>query len=221
MRSLLGGATGERMELADYYTDFQWYYSRAREFWKLERGQVYSEPGDESWKAFDDGDWDKAMRLLEDRRADLIEYFRDNTSRGLATRRVRIVSLPPTGYLQWELNLLKIRDELGGPVRILLDSDVADFEDQGPVPDIYTLDDCLMYEAVYDDHGVIDHARRYTDKILVERCRNFIADLYAHGEPISDFFAREISPLSPARPSRQSIPHDYLEQAGRPRPIRS
>jgi Family of unknown function (DUF6879) len=221
MSSLLGGATGVRLELADYYTDFQRSYSRAREFWKLERGQTYSEPGDESWKAFDNGDWDKAMRLLEDRRADLIEYFRDNASRGLVTRRVRIVSLPPTGYLQWELNLLKIRDELGGSVRILLDDEVAGFEDQGPVPDIYTLDDCLMYEAMYDDHGVLDHARRYTDKILVRRCRNFIADLYARGEPIRDFFQREISHLPSARPSRQSIPHDYLEQAGRPRPIRS
>jgi len=209
------------MELADYYADFQRHYSRAREFWKLERGQVYSEPGDASWKAFDNGDWYKAMRLLEDRRSDLVEYFRENASRGLATRRIRIVSLPPTGYLQWELNLLKIRDELGGPVRILLDSDVADLEDQGRMPDVYTMDDCVMYEAVYDGHGVLDHARRYTDKILVGRCREFIADLYARGEPISAFFQREISHLPPARPSRQSIPHDYLEQAGRPLPIRS
>jgi hypothetical protein len=221
MPSLLGGVTGERMELADYYADFQRHYSQATEFWKLERGQVYSEPGDESWKAFDNGDWDKAMRLLEDRRPDLIEYFRDNASRGLATRRVRIVSLPPSGYLHWELSLLKIRDELGGPVRILLDGELADFEDQGPVPDVYTMDDRVMYEAVYDDHGVLDHARRYTDKILVRRCRHFIADLYARGEPISDFFQREILHLHPTRPSSQSIPHDYLEQAGRPRPIRS
>ncbi len=161
------------------------------------------------------------MRLLEERRGELADYFRVNASQGLATRRIRIVSLPPSTYVQWELNLLKIRDELGGPVRILLDTDVADIEDEGPLPDIYTMDDHVMYEAVYDAHGVLDHALRYTDKALVIRCRDFIADLYSRGEPISSFFQREIAHLPPARPARQAIPHDYLEQVGRPRPIRS
>jgi hypothetical protein len=41
------------MELAAYYADFQLHYNQAREFWKLERGQVFAEPGDTSWVAFD------------------------------------------------------------------------------------------------------------------------------------------------------------------------
>lgn len=73
---------------------------------------------------------------------------------------------------------------------------------------------------VYDGNGVLDHALRYTDKALVGRCRDFIAGLYGRGEPVSGFFRREIAPLPPPRPARQAVPHDYMEQAGRPQPHR-
>lgn len=216
---LLDGATGERMELPAYYADFEKNFSRARQFWKLERGQVFAEPGDDSWEAFDRGDWDESMRLLEARRADLVRYHRENAR--TRTARIRIVSLPLTPYMQWELNLLRIRDETGGPVRVLLDSDVASLEDEGPLPEIYTMDDMVMYEAVYDGNGVLEAALRYTGPELVSRGRDFISGLYERGEPIGDFFRREVAHLPPARPGRPAIPRDYLAQTGRPGPIRS
>jgi hypothetical protein len=217
----LGDAIGERMELPAYYADFQWNRARIREFWKLERGQVFAEPGDASWEAFDGGDWDESMRLLEARREDLKQYNQETADAGAATQRIRIVSLPVTPYLQWELHLLRIRDETGDPIRILRDTAVADLEDRGPLPEIYTMDDAVMYQAVYDDLGVLEHALRYTDPVLVSRCRDFIAALYARGEPISDFFQREIAHLPPPRPADPAIPRNYLETTGRPGPIRS
>ena len=217
----LGDAVGERLELPAYYADFQRTFRYAREFWKLERGQVFAEPGDASWEAFDAGDWDEAMRLLEERRQDLKRYHKENTAAGTQTRRIRIVSLPVTPYLQWELHLLKVRDETGGPVRILDVSAVAALEDQGPLPDIYTMGDAVMYQAIYDERGVLEYALRYTSQPLVARCRDFIADLYRRGEPIARFFAREISHLPPPRPLAPAVPHDYLARTGRPRPIRS
>lgn len=217
----LGDAVGERMELSAYYPDFQYNFAHAREFWKLERGQVFAEPGDVSWEAFNSGDWDESMRLLADRREDLKRYHRENAAAGTITRRIRIVSLPVTPYLQWELHLLRIRDEAGGPIRVLRDIAVADLEDQGPLPDIYTMDHAVMYQAVYDDHGVLEHALRYIDRTLVRRCRDFIADLYALGEPIGPFFQREIAHLPPPRPTGPAVSRDYLERAGRPHPIRS
>jgi hypothetical protein len=83
------------------------------------------------------------------------------------------------------------------------------------------MDDTVMYQAVYDEHGVLDHALRYTDQELVRRCRDFIADLYARGEPIGDFFEREIAHLTPPHPAEPTIPRDYLARTGRPIPIRS
>jgi hypothetical protein len=217
----LGDAVGERLELSEYYADFQRNFRRTREFWKLERGQVFAEPGDASWEAFDAGDWDEAMRLLEERREDLKRYHKENAAAGTQTRRIRIVSLPVTPYLQWELHLLKVRDEAGGPIRILSASAIADLEDQGPLPDIYTMDDTVMYQAVYDDRGVLAYALRYTSRPLIARCRGFIAGLYRRGEPIASFFAREIAHLPPPHPLAPAIPQDYLVRTGRPRPIRS
>lgn len=217
----LGDAVGERLELKAYYADFQRQFRHAREFLKLERGQTFAEPGDPSWEAFDRGDWTTAMRLLQERREDLRRYHQENAANGTRTRRIRIVSLPLTRYLQWEMHLLRLRDETGGPIRILLDTAVADLEDEGPLPDIYTMDRDVMYQAVYDEHGVLEYARRYTDTNLVSRCRDFIEDLYDRGEPISSFFTREVVCLPPPRPSEPAIPEDYLERTGRPYPIRS
>lgn len=216
----LGDMVGERLELPEYYADFQRDFEHAREFWKLERGQVFAEPGDASWEAFNSGDWDESMRLLEERRDDLKRYHDETAAAGTATCRIRIVALPPSPYLQWELQLLKVRDETGGPVRVLDESAVARLEDLGPLPDIYTMDRHVMYQAVYDELGVLAYALRYTDKPLVSRCRDFIAELYRRGEPIGSFFAREIAPLPPPRLAEQ-LPGDYLETTGRPRPIRS
>ena len=116
---------------------------------------------------------------------------------------------------------MKVRDEAGGPIRILYASAVADLEDQGPLPDIYTMDDTVLYQAVYDERGVLEYALRYTSRPLVARCRSFIADLYSRGEPIAGFFSREIADLPPPRPLAPAVPQDYLARTGRSRPIRS
>lgn len=214
----LGDADGERLELPEYYADFEDNFRHAREFWKLERGQVYAEPGDDSWEAFNRGDWDEALRLLEADRQELKRFF---SAAGAESRRIRIVSLPVTPYLQWELHALKIRDESGRPIRILPLSAVADLEDQGSLPEIYTMDRNVMYQAMYDAHGVLAYALRYTRKPLVSRCRDFIAELYGRGEPIASFFAREIAHLPPPHLAGPALPGDYLETTGRPGPIRS
>jgi hypothetical protein len=217
----LDGAVGERLELSEYYADFLDIRTRSTEFWKLERGQVYAEPDDEGWRAFDRGDWDEALRLNEERRAGLADSHREDAAHGLASHRVRIVSLPPSDYLQWELDLLRIRDEAGHTVRVLLDSAVADLEDNGPLPDLNLLGTDVMYQIVYDGNGVLDHAIRYTDEALVLRWRDFVVGLFGRGEPMSAFFQREIAWLPAPIRGRQAIRHDYFEHAGRPQPPRS
>jgi hypothetical protein len=66
MPSPLGGAVGERLELSAFYDASDGDIARAREFWKLERGQAFAEPGNASWEAFARGDWDESLRLIED-----------------------------------------------------------------------------------------------------------------------------------------------------------
>lgn len=217
----LDGAVGERLELSAYYADIADNRARSKEFWKLERGQVYAEPNSESWRAFDRGNWEESLRLGEERRAELVESRHRDAARGMTSRRIRIVSLPPSAYLQWELYFLKIRDEAGHPINVLLDGEVADLEDHGPLPDLNLLDSGVIYQVIYDGNGVIDHAVRYSDEALVKRCRGFIADLFGRGEPIGEFFKREVAHLPPPRPARKAVRHDYFEHAGRPVPPRN
>jgi len=217
----LGAAAGERLTLPGLYAAHDRDFAGAREFWKLERGQSFAEPGNASWDAFAAGDWEESLRRIEDSREGLIRHHRDAAAAGTSTYRIRIVSLPPTPYLQWELHFLKMRDETGGLTRVLLDTAVADLEDQGPLPDIQTIDRDVMYQPVYDANGVAEHGLRYTDKDLVSRCRDFIAGLYARGEPIAAFFQREIAHLPPPRSPGPALPADYLEARDRLRPARA
>ena len=216
----LNGAAGRLIELDEYYEDFERNFWHIREFWKLERGQTFAEPGDASWEAFNRGDWARAMRLLEERRADLLDYHREAGEAGVATFRIRVVDKLITPYLQWELNLLKIRDETGGPIRVIDATAVAEFEAEEPLPEIYTLDDKVMYQAVYDANGVLERAIKYTDPDVIRHSRDFIRRLYDLGEPIGPYFQREVEALPPTRPER-ALPASYLDESGRPGPIRS
>lgn len=220
MLELLDGAVGTRMDLDDYYRDFERHFWQVNEFWKLERGQTFAEPGDASWEAFNQGDWAESLRRLEIRRSDLLSYHRQAAEAGVSTCRIRVVEEPLSAYLQWELNLLKIRDETGGPIRVIDASEVAEFEADGPLPELYTLGDAVMYQAIYDDRGVLAYALKYTDAQLIGRSRDFIRRLYERGEPVGSYFEREVKALPPARPEHP-LPAGYLDETGRPGPIRS
>ncbi|MBO0821468.1 MAG: hypothetical protein J2P26_11545, partial [Nocardiopsaceae bacterium] len=130
----------ERLELPAYHAEFRKRFERARECWRLDRGQVFAVPGDESWEAFRRGDWEESLRLISGRRAELAEDRRRNDARGMTIRRVRVVALPPGPYVQWELRLLLLRYEHGQPARVLLDRDITGVEELTRLPEISTLD---------------------------------------------------------------------------------
>jgi len=201
MHDLFGGATGERLELDAYYADFEeklWSTS-APGFWKLERQQFFKEPGNESWEAFEKGDWQESMRIIEAERPGMIDYYRKIEEHGFVNRRVRVVEQPIIPYLQWELHVLRMRDQYGGKVRIVTGEQVADFERDAPLPEIYTHGTTVMYQAVYDDDGVLESARRFVDRDLVVRCQRFIQDLYEIGQPLAPFFNEHVAVLPPPR----------------------
>ncbi|WP_432825700.1 DUF6879 family protein [Dactylosporangium sp. CA-092794] len=201
MRDPLGGAGGERMELDVYYTDFEKHFWTITElgFWKLERQQFFKEPGYDSWEAFAKGDWNESLRLLEAGRADMADYHRRVEEQGFVARRVRVVDEPITPYLQWELHALRIRDQCGGSVRIVSPDQVAEFEHDAPLPEIYTLGATVMYQAIYDDDGVLESVRRFVDRDRIVRCQRFIQDLYEAGQPLQPFFDSHVATLLPPR----------------------
>lgn len=189
--------SGERLALADYWPDFTRRFWETKEpgFWKLERQQTFKEPNEPSWRAFAAGDWDECVRLIQEKRDELSAYFQRVADSGFINRRVRVVGKPITPYLQWELNVLALRHEYGGLTRVVEEPQVAALEEWGPLPEIYTLGTEVMYEAVYDQDGVLEAANRFTDRALIIECQRFIERLYTVGEPLDEFFAREVAPL--------------------------
>ncbi|MDH6627966.1 hypothetical protein M2271_005795 [Streptomyces sp. LBL] len=204
MRSPLHGAVGERMALKDYYADFEKYFWHCGDlgFWKLERQQTFKEPGYDSWEAFWRGDWDESLRLLETGRADMAEYHRKVEQHGFVARRARVVEEPLSDYMQWELHALRIRDQCGGPIHVTDAERVAQYEQDGPLPEISTLGNQVMYQALYDEQGILVAARKFVDRQLVLRCRELIVSVYNAGEPLAHWFNGHVAPLPP--PQRQA-----------------
>lgn len=192
MRELLQAVRGARLPLKDYQADFQQHFWRigAAGFWKLERQQTFAEPRSPSWQAFARGAWDEAMHRLEDQRPDIADYYRRIAEAGFRTKRVRVLAEPLTPYLRWELQLLRLRSEYGAGMRVVREDQVERFEESGPLPEVCTLGDEVMYEVRYDTDGALAGGIRYRDPELIARCRGFIRDLYDRGEELAAFADR-------------------------------
>ncbi|MEU8672524.1 DUF6879 family protein [Streptomyces anulatus] len=194
---------GEVLSRADYLADFgRVHQSGIRLLAKIERGQTFTEQGSPSWDAFASGDWAGALRLIEDERDSTAAYFRDAARRGLAFRRVRVVEFPVSPYLQWEMNVFRLRSELGEEIRVLDARRITDLERDAPVPEVIVLGRSVMYAVVYDDELKGAGARRFTDPDQVNRTTREFEALYAMGEGFPEFFEREIAPLAPPTADR-------------------
>ncbi|MFE3719136.1 DUF6879 family protein [Streptomyces cyaneofuscatus] len=189
---------GEVLSRDDYLADFSRVHaSDISLLAKIERGQTFQEPGSPSWEAFAAGDWSGALRLMEAERESTAAYFRDASERGLVFRRVRVVELPVSPYLQWEMNVLRLRSESGERIRVLGAGKIADLERDAEVPEVVILGDSVMYAVIYDADQKGAGARRFTDRGQVRRTTEEFEVLYARGEEFSEFFDREIAPLGP------------------------
>lgn len=210
---------GHTMTLGAYYADFDHNYRKHdTTFWKFERGQHYAEPHDASWQAFQRGDWDTALDLIEQRRPQLTEHHEQLTAQGIATHRVRIVDYPLTPYLQWELHLLNVRHQTGGPVHIYPAHLLAPLEHTGhELPDLNICAPHAIYIPNYDDNGVLASATKYPWGNSITR---YVKHLYKLGRPVDDYFATHVAHLPPPALPPQ-LPDDYLETAERPQPTRT
>lgn len=183
-------AEGVTLPAPAYRTEFYDHFRRMNGVvWKLERAQHFHEPDVPSWVAMMDGDWARSFALIEDMR------FADDLPPGAEVRRLRIVDLPLTAYMQWEIALLVARTRAGERARALHASQVRHLERFAPLPEALILGPDLMYEILYDDMGAHIGGRRITDPLVIEPCAQLIEKLFAAAEDIPSFFEREVAPL--------------------------
>ncbi|MFJ6811360.1 DUF6879 family protein [Streptomyces anulatus] len=192
------GGAGEILPRDVYLADFSRVHKSGISLLaKIERGQTFKEQGSPSWESFASGDWAGALRLIEEERASVAAYFQDAAQRGLVFRRVRVVEFPVTPYVQWEMNVFRLRSELGEEIRVLDARKISDLEREAPVPEVIILGNAVMYAVIYDDELKGAGARRFTDPDQVSRTSREFEALYAMGEGFPEFFEREIAPLDP------------------------
>lgn len=180
---------GERLVREAYRRDFRQREAvlRNRDSWKLERRQHFEEQAVPSYDAFRRGDWDEAMRLLEERRDSLLAIAREDEERNSFFHRVRVVETPLTPYMRWELCSLRIRAECGERIRVVDAGTVAPSERRGPLPEVVVLGGRTLYCVLYTESGVPDGAFRYTAPYLVRCWEDYIRGLYETGEDVRSY----------------------------------
>ncbi|MFF3753385.1 DUF6879 family protein [Streptomyces sp. NPDC002018] len=190
---------GERLVRDIYKRDFRERLAaiQNQDSWKLERRQHFEELGSASRDALTQGDWGRSLRLIEERRDDVLASVREDERRGSRFHRVRVVEKPLTPYLQWELYSLRQRAECGGRIRTVDAEVVAASEDNGLLPEVVVLGGHTLYEVLYNESGVPCGAVRYTDAGIVGRWESYIKELYEAGEDVESYFAREVAHLPP------------------------
>jgi len=196
-------SSGTRLSQEEYARDFAdnlWAPDKAGT-WKLERMQFYDETGFPSWDAFAAGNWERSLELYDAMRPELRSFYRKYEDRGSRFCRVRIVETPLTPYLQWEMHCLRIRAESGERIRVVPAREISGLEPPGhPAPDLVSLCGATLYATEYDQAAKPDGARRFTDPTVITRYENFASELFAAGEDLQAYFAREVAPVPP--PSR-------------------
>ena len=202
MHGILRGGRGRRLDPAGYVADFDERFWRigGQGFWKLERGQYFQEPGVDSWEMARDGDWAGSMELVESRRDAFGGHLARISAAGFSHHRVRVVEQPVTPYLQWELQVLQVKDQCGEDVRVVPAGQLADLEQEQPLPELVVLGADAVYEVHYTDRGLPDGGTRYTDRAQVRRTAELVRRLHARGEPLDSYVRREIAPLAPPAP---------------------
>jgi hypothetical protein len=181
---------GQDLKLDAYLADFERRFWQVDASWKLERRQVFQEPDVPSWAAMAEGDRERALLLADEMRASIAEHQRRLDARGIVQRRLRVVELPLSDYLWWELYVLRIRAGLGERIRVLLPSQVTSWETSATLPEVIVLGGHTVYQVRYDREGIATGAKLLADPDIAAECRDELEGLWRQGEDLADFLTR-------------------------------
>ncbi|MEV3857632.1 DUF6879 family protein [Streptomyces sp. NPDC050095] len=119
LRNMPPSARGAFLPTKEYVKAFWSDYARPEVTYldKVESGQLFQEPGFDSWEACRRGAWSTAVALLRDQPA-LDKHFREAAERQMFQRRLRYIECPPTDYIVWEMAVLNERVARGEQIRV-------------------------------------------------------------------------------------------------------
>lgn len=142
---------GTRLSLDEFGAEFAVAWSRlGKRFLKVECWQEYQEiEAAESQKAYDSGDISTALDLLRNEAESDRPLYQDVKRRSIEYARIRLVHVPLTAYLQYEMMAYAIRAQIGENIRI------AKFPSTFPLPGEKYFDFLLFdqHTALIHDYG--------------------------------------------------------------------
>jgi hypothetical protein len=95
------------------------------------------------------------------------------------------------------MQYFRLLAEAGESIRVVDAEQVRGRESAGPLPETVVLGDRVLFEVVYDATGTAEGARRVDDPAIIRAAATEIAELHEGGEPLLEFYRREIAPLPP------------------------
>jgi hypothetical protein len=111
---------GQRLSVDEFGEEFVHAWRRRNHrFLKLECWQTYQEPGTRSLRAFLTGDHAQVERLLQAEADEDSFVYEEVARRKVDYARIRLVRLPLTPYLQWEMWNYQIRAKMGEHIQLV------------------------------------------------------------------------------------------------------
>lgn len=157
---------------AEYFSNVSQFFQAFDDLWEEARGQIikletrqtYREPGNASYEAMLNGNFELARKLLPEIRKEDEELYESLRKKKVDFIRCRPVIRPLSEYLKWEMECYKLNEEKGERIY---------FTEYGELFDRYALHDFMVFDRFgamihdYDDSGEIrgGWAIRDTEKI--------------------------------------------------------
>ena len=177
---------------AEYFSNVSEFFQAFDDPWdkvqaqilKLETRQTYREPGNESYEAMQNGDFELALRLLPEVRKEDDELYEALRKRKVDFIRCRPIIRPIAEYLRWEIECYKLNEQYGERIY---------FTDHSELFDKYALHDFMVFDRFgamvhdYDENGEIKGGWAIRDTAQIDGLIMLFAVIKASSVDYSQF----------------------------------
>jgi len=181
-------APGKRLSMGDFIAEFnQAWPNLTRHCLKLECWQTYQEQkSNRSLDVYMSGDVESATRLLEEEAEPSRPLYEGIRSKGLDFARIRLVALPLTSYLQYEMINYRIREAMGESIEVvLLDPSISLPNDD--FFDFLLFDDTSALVHDYGMDGFQVGGWLVEDADVVRRLEEIVVNVRSKSVPLAEF----------------------------------
>jgi len=170
---------------SDFFQSFNDPWDKVRgQILKLETRQTYKECGNISYEALQDGNYELALQLLPQVRAEDDELYRALLNKKVDFFRCRPIVRPISEYLRWEIECYKLNERMGERIY---------FSEHNDLFDKYALHDFMVFDRFramihdYNFEGDIQGGWVISDIQLIDKLITLFSIIKASAVDYSQF----------------------------------